>query len=182
MSDFNLKVTVRNAHLLRAIRRRFDTAAAFARAFGLSNNRLAALINMRESPLRKDGSTTQFAEMVCDALGKNLEDLWPGKMVEMRRRTATHEVELTMDQAMQIADPLNAALQRKMLADWSVNLRPRELQVISLRNEGATLDEAGLAMSLSKERVRPIECKALRKMREAAWKQGVKSFVDAAVT
>jgi RNA polymerase sigma factor (sigma-70 family) len=179
MSDFNLKVTVRNAHLLRAIRSKFDSAADFSRATGICQSKVSALITMRESPLLKNGLPSPLADLVCDFLGKNFEELWPGKMAEMRRKKASHEVEMSMAEVEQLADPMNQARQRKMLVGWAGNLRPRELQAITLRMEGATLEEAGEALGVTRERFRQIEAKALRKMRDAARRQGVQQFEDA---
>jgi len=180
MSDFNLKVTVRNAHLLRAIRGRFKNISVFERALGVAQGRIGALVNMRESPLRKNGQPSQLADLVCDFLGKNFEELWPGKMAEMRRKKASHEIEISMADAEQLADPMHQARHRKMLAGWVGHLRPRELQAITLRIEGATIDEAGAELGVSRERFRQIEAKALGKMRRAALLQGVRQFGDVA--
>jgi lambda repressor-like predicted transcriptional regulator len=178
MSDFNIKVTVRNAHLLRAIRAKFDSAAEFSRASGIGQSHLSALITMRESPLLKNGFPSPVADLICDFLGKNFEELWPGKMAEMRRKKASHEVEMSIAEVEQLADPMNRARQRKMLSGWAGVLRPRELQAITLRIEGATIDEGGAALGVSRERFRQIEAQALRKMRRAALLQGVRQLED----
>jgi RNA polymerase sigma-32 factor len=49
-------------------------------------------------------------------------------------------------------------------------LSPRELRIVQerrLREEGATLEELGESLGISKERVRQIEHRALEKLRDA---------------
>jgi RNA polymerase primary sigma factor len=47
-------------------------------------------------------------------------------------------------------------------------LTPREQRVLNLRAEHQTLAEVAATLGVSKERIRQIEAKALRKLREAA--------------
>ena len=179
MSDFNLKVTVRNAHLLRAIRDKCGSNAELARQSGVRASVVAAFVTMRISPFLRDGSLNMHAQQVCDFLGKNPEDLWPGRMAEMRRRKATHEVEVSMDEAASICGGGNQVEARMMIEGWAGGLRPKEATIIDMRMNGATLEECGSALGgLSRERVRQLEAKGLRKMRAAALRQGFREFTD----
>ena len=45
------------------------------------------------------------------------------------------------------------------------SLSPREVQVIELGKAGYTLKAAGIALGISRDRVRQIEAKALRRLR-----------------
>lgn len=70
----------------------------------------------------------------------------------------------------QAAESRAAATRRRVLADALKALDPRERDIVSarrLREEAATLEELGAKYGVTKERVRQVEQRALRKMREA---------------
>ena len=82
--------------------------------------------------------------------------------------------------------PLDAVIQnglRDMMAQTLSQLSPREERVIRMRfgiGTGAarTLAEVGDQFSVSRERVRQIEAKALRKLKHPSRSKILKSFVD----
>ena len=62
-------------------------------------------------------------------------------------------------------------------------LNDRELRIIKqrrLREEGATLEELGLALGISKERVRQIEARAMEKLKAALIRQNPEFLATAA--
>jgi len=72
----------------------------------------------------------------------------------------------------------NEELKRLLL-----DLNPKEYQVINLRyglKDGIarTLEEIGRAMNLTRERVRQIEAKALRKLRHPSRSEKIKQFLQ----
>jgi RNA polymerase sigma factor (sigma-70 family) len=173
--DFSIKVTVRNGRLLSAIRENYDSVAAFARASGKSAQRLNSLVTMREKPFKTKG-WTELALDVATFLNKDPEELWPEYMreVQLQRCTAELNADLNEVQAIQSSASLEKQIAQldavKLLADA---LNPRELQAIKYRFvDQLTLDEAGEKLGVSRERMRQIECKALRKMRMRAVKRG----------
>jgi DNA-directed RNA polymerase sigma subunit (sigma70/sigma32) len=178
MSDLNLNVTVRNARLLRAIRAKFGTTAELCRASGASQTAVSALLTMRESPFRQDGSLTSTAEMVVSALGIPADELWPAHIARLKAKRATVEVEIDVDAFAAIADdnPERAYMRRQMIARWSENVNPRDMEVLALRADGASLDEAGAQFGVTRERIRQMELRAHRVMRKAALRDGVRDM------
>ena len=79
----------------------------------------------------------------------------------------------------------DAQTRSQWLAEALGELSPRERTIISqrrLRDEGATLEELGRELGVSKERVRQLEHRALLKLRESMMRRVESSadlFVDA---
>lgn len=180
--DFNVKVSVRNNRLLSAIRENHDTVSEFCREFDLSITGVNGLICFRDPPMKKNGEWRPLALDVAAALGAYPSDLWPKHFERAQTKRATAEIEASAEEVAAIAAPdgdiERQILQRKLLANWARNLRPRELKVVALRQQGATLEEVAKEFGVKRQRVRQIEQKAYRKMRVNAAKQGIKSMVD----
>jgi RNA polymerase primary sigma factor len=173
--DFNIKVTVRNGRLLSAIRENYDSVAAFARAAGKSAQRVNSLVTMKEKPYKTKG-WTELALDVSAFLNKDPEELWPEYMreVQLQRSTAELNADLNEVQAIQSsASPEKQIAQLDAVKLLAEALSPRELQAIKYRFvDQLTLDETGEKLGVSRERMRQIECKALRKMRDRAANKG----------
>ncbi len=68
----------------------------------------------------------------------------------------------------------DSAIRTRWLAEALRELSPRERRIIAerrLRDEGATLEELGRALGVSKERVRQLEHRALAKLRQSMCRQ-----------
>jgi DNA-directed RNA polymerase sigma subunit (sigma70/sigma32) len=63
----------------------------------------------------------------------------------------------------------------KVSATW---VSERDWQVLCLRTHGDTLDEVGQALGITRERVRQLETKALRRMRRGLQACNVKCVAD----
>ena len=82
--------------------------------------------------------------------------------------------------------PLDAAIQsdlRDALTRVLESLTPREERVLRMRfglgtNSGCTLDEVGRTFSVTRERIRQIEAKALRKLKHPSRARALRSFLD----
>lgn len=173
--DFNIKVTVRNGRLLSAIRENYDSVAAFARALGRNVNSVNSLVTMKDKPYKIKG-WTDLALDIAAFLSKDPEDLWPEYMreVQLQRSTAELNADLNEVQAIQSsASPEKQIAQLDAVKLLAEALTPRELQAIKYRFvDQLTLDETGEKLGVSRERMRQIECKALRKMKDRAAKKG----------
>ena len=180
-ADFNIKVTVRNARLLRAVRSQYGTAAEFCRATGASPTQVAAIMTMRASPLKKDGRLTATAEIIVSALGIPADDLWPKHIERLKAKKATVEIEMDAATFAAIArdDPEQIAIYRHAISRWSSALSDREKTALALRHSGATYDDVAKAIGgVTKERARQIEHRAYRKMKKAALSDGVREWSD----
>ena len=72
---------------------------------------------------------------------------------------------------------------RKSTQDILAGLTPREAKVLRMRfgidmNTDHTLEEVGKQFDVTRERIRQIEAKALRKLRHPSRSEKVRSFLD----
>lgn len=85
-----------------------------------------------------------------------------------------------------ITQPLDAAIQANLRATCTVvlaSLTPREERVLRMRfgigmNTDHTLEEVGQQFSVTRERIRQIEAKALRKLKHPSRSRKLRSFLD----
>ena len=177
MSDFNLSVTVRNAHILRRIRDQYETNSAMCRETGMSSSAVSALLTMRKKPFRPNGTLTSAAEDLCSALGATPSELWPGEMAKIKAKKAKYEIEVSQAEAMAIASSSERdVIHRQLLERWVDGLSPRHLLVLEMSQQGATLEEIAAKLGKSRERVRQILFKAQTHMRTKAKQDGIRSF------
>jgi RNA polymerase primary sigma factor len=81
--------------------------------------------------------------------------------------------------------PIDAAIQsslRETTTRVLASVTPREERVLRMRfgigmNKGHTLEEVGLQFSVTRERIRQIEAKALRKLKHPSRSRMLRSFV-----
>ena len=178
--DFNIKVTVRNARLLRAIREQFGTSAELARVCGLGQSQITALVTMRARPFLKSGELSSTAEAIVSALGIPADDLWPDHIRRLKARRATVELEMDAQTFAEIAadDPEQRAVYRHAIAKWSRALSERDRDLVIRRIEGARLEDCAQELGVTRERIRQIELRAFRNMRKAALRDGVREMQD----
>ena len=87
------------------------------------------------------------------------------------------------DDALAPADAASMSLLKEQLAEVLKTLTPREEKVLSLRfglDDGnpKTLEEVGKEFNVTRERIRQIEAKALRKLRHPSRSKKLKDFLD----
>lgn len=178
-ADFNVQIRVRNGRLLRAIREQFGTAAELCRVSGINRSGVSALLSMRSTPFRKDGSLTSVAEAIVSALGIPAGELWPDHIAHLKARKATVEIDIDADGLAALSSDVDADTVlscRKAIQMLAVGLTDRQVYVLSQRMTGANLDDVAREIGVSRERVRQIENAAVRKMRVKALRQGIRSL------
>jgi RNA polymerase primary sigma factor len=82
--------------------------------------------------------------------------------------------------------PIDAAIQsnlREITTRVLASVTPREERVLRMRfgigmNKDHTLEEVGLQFTVTRERIRQIEAKALRKLRHPSRSRMLRSFLD----
>ena len=183
MTDYRVQIKVRNARLLRAIEKAgHQPGQIFAREVGISyTGHLLPYLNLKRTPFDENGDLRPCAEMLCVFLNRLPDELWSE---DQRYPLLTNAAEIELSAASvhellaspsDCADPLS--LLEKKQAAQAVDalldtLTPREAEVLRLRHgidgEPMNLEEMAKAKGCSRERIRQIEAKALRKLRAPA--------------
>lgn len=179
MSDFNLLIKIRNGRMLRKMREHGHyTAASLSRATGVTQSEIGKLLMLKEGPIcKKSGDVRKGPLKICEALNATMLDLWPPSMCEYRAPKTNVEVDLSLEQVAglldQDQDHVLAIENKEVLGRLKAVLSPRELLVIDGRYRGDTLREIGLQLGVKQERIRQLEARAHRKMRDKATRLGL---------
>lgn len=175
MKDFRVTITVKNNLLMSAIEEAgYDSAASFARAYAVGYERLNKYLNLKESPIGSDGDIKQSAELICDALGKNLHEIFPERFMEkcLARNSLTVMVDEDGLQGMLAsnASPMRAIVHdevNKALQDAIKTLKPFDAKCLILFHglfgtPKHTLKDIGQIHNLSVESIRQKVLRAER--------------------
>ena len=169
--DFNIKISVRNGRLLKAIRAHYDSVADLARKLPRNSSSLNGLVTMKVKPFNQNG-WTDLALDVAAMVGKEPEDLWPDHLRELKLIKSTSEMEVDLEsvkQLIQDGTSEKSLSQISAISKFSEALTKRERQCMAMRWAlGHTLDETARVFGVTRERTRQIEAKAIRKMKGAA--------------
>jgi RNA polymerase sigma factor (sigma-70 family) len=181
MKEFRLKVSVRNNLLLSAIESQgYVSVAEFERACELGSGSINNLVAMREAPILQSGEFSQKAKLVMEVLGAAPTDLWTEQQLTIKLKTNSGERAIDANLVQHLLEQKNrndylpspedlllAAETSAIVNEVLRTLNPREKEVLHERfSNDSTLDEVGKIHGVHKERVRQIEAKALRKLRD----------------
>jgi lambda repressor-like predicted transcriptional regulator len=182
-NDFNIKVSVRNARLLKLVREKFGSNAEMVRRTGIDPSRLSSYMTMKRSPLDRWGQIRPDVELICAALGANPEDIWPGRLLTETLKTSSAETEVAMDEvAGFIAAPEKTAAYQGLIEKLASakTVKPRCARAALMYAKGATFREIGRDLGVTQERARQIILRGQREMAGAARRLGVESMDDVA--
>tara|TARA_R110002050_G_scaffold7318_1_gene28552 strand:+ start:42 stop:686 length:645 start_codon:yes stop_codon:yes gene_type:complete len=173
--DFNIKVSVRNGRLLRAIRAKYDSVAELSRQLVRGRSQVNALVTMKLKPFNHKG-WTDLALDVAAMVGKEPEDLWPDHLRELQLAKSTSEMEVGLDSVkrlIQDGTTEKTLSQISAISTLSEALTPRERKCLAMRFAlGHSLEETARVLGVTRERARQIEAKAIRRMKRAATVHG----------
>ena len=182
MGDFNIQIKVRNGRLLRAIRNVSDSTADFCRKSGVGQTQISALLTMKQSPLNKAGEWREIAHAICSYVGCELDQLWPQHMQRMMLKKSEAEIDLSAAEVFEIAGSGEQdVINRQLLAHFSKNLTPRQIECVGRRQRGETFEQIAADFGVTRERVRQLELKGLSKMRRMAMAKGYNTLTDVLV-
>jgi len=191
MKEFRLKVSVRNNLLLLAIEAQgYTSVAEFERACEIGIGRINNLVAMREAPILQSGEFSQNAKLIMEVLGAAPTDLWTEQQLTIKLKTNSGERAIDANIVQHLLeqkdrtdylpspeDSLLAAETAAIVNEVLGTLKPREKDVLQQRFvNDSTLQEVGNHHGLSKERIRAIESKALRKLRDVKRAPILKEF------
>lgn len=198
MKEYRIKVIVRNNLLLTAIEDAgYKSQAEFARASGLKSQEVSDMVAMRLAPIGMNGNFCYVAIAIMEALGAAPSDLWTAEQMTIKLRSNTIEKELSKEAILEAIQMESGTLlgiaspeevieqnQRRSVVEATLNtLTPTEVKVLSMRygfddGEEKSLEEVGKEFHFSRERIRQIEAKALRKMRHPSRSDKLKHFIE----
>lgn len=182
--DYLLTLRVKNAPMLRAMRAAgFTTARALAEAAGVGYGTVGHYLRLEMAPLaRRDGVPFGSARKIAAALRCTVESIFPVQHLDRPIKVGKWELEADIEDIEQLTDQLAdqapSQLDRiankdgiRLISSALSLLTPRERDVIEGRfglagRQEETLDELATKLGVGKERVRQIEAKALRKLRD----------------
>jgi RNA polymerase primary sigma factor len=135
---------------------------------------LAARMEMPEDKIRKVLKIAKEPISMETPIGDD-EDSHLGDFIEDRNVAAPTDA------------AVNAAIREVVEELLDTGLTPREAKVLRMRfgigmNTDHTLEEVGKQFDVTRERIRQIEAKALRKLRHPSRSERLRSFVDGEVT
>ena len=197
MNDMRVDIKVRNNRLITLIEEQYGNVAQFCKTHKMSPQKVGDYCNFKETPLRQGKNSggigwKESAEKIADALGVLPDEIWPEHMQELKLKVNTGHTAVSSNMmstllgAERKADPVLAYEKEEtegVIAHVLRGLTDREQKVLALRyglggGDPMTFDETGEAIDLSRERVRQIEAKALRKMRHPSRSDKLKTFLE----
>lgn len=196
MSDVRLELRIKNQRLWSAIHDTHATVAAFCREFDLNQSEVGQLISMRVSPWGAGGDLRLVPSRLVEITGIGADELFPERLyqramlgrapgpltsvVGIDRLLTMSAAKMLTVPALDDTDETLAEDKRAVVAAAVATLTPREQLVIEERfgliGEERTLGQVGELMGVSKERVRQVEAKALRKLRQPSRQRRIRRY------
>jgi DNA-binding CsgD family transcriptional regulator len=172
--EYAVKVTVRNGLILRQMKKLgIKSQTELAELSGVSPSMVGMLIRLKRRPLSAvTGEWLSVAFALSSALRLEPEELWTEKQRGMALESNSREVSMGEEEVMQLASGQGTEqMVQKVLTTRAVDsalklLPPREEQVVRrvfLENE--TLEEISDDLGVTRERVRQISLRALRRLK-----------------
>jgi RNA polymerase sigma factor (sigma-70 family) len=198
MDEYNVKVTVRNNLILKAIKDfGYTNLNNFAKATGVSITGLYSLVNLMEPPVGVKGEFIKSAKDLMEVLGACPSELWTDEQLTLRldsnrteRVMSKEALQITLQSSARSLIGLDYPEQemveeelKTIVNDRLDSLTPREANILRLRfgfdgGEGRTLEEVGKVFKVTREQIRHIEARALRKLRHPTRSDDLKQFID----
>jgi len=190
IKDFNVVVKVRNNKLLTAMRAAgYDSVQSLSRATGIYAIALYDYLNLK-TPAMQGGEFNHKVKKLAEFLNVNPFDLFPFQFLEdsLQKNTIERDydeaevkcligTEETNPEVLAISSERDA-----VLTEIIGTLTPREERVIRMRfglggGDTYTYEEAGKVFGITRERIRQIEAKAIRKMKHPKRNEKLREYV-----
>ena len=161
-------------HMIETINKLLRTSRALVQEFGRepTTEELAERLDIPASRVRRVQKIAQEPISLETPIGEE-EDSHLGDFIEDRQAISPAEAVISLDLKEQTASVLHS-------------LTPREEKVIKMRfgvGDGSehTLEEVGQSFAVTRERIRQIEAKALRKLRSPSRSRKLRAFLEGGI-
>jgi RNA polymerase sigma factor (sigma-70 family) len=159
--------------------------------YGLDPTRVGELLHAKVPPVYKTGEWRKLCLALAEILGILVDDLFPYKIYrKVWPRWVSRQVcylgqlsPETLAFDLNFDDPLTEATLKERINQVLKTLTDRQQQIIKLRfglgdGDTYTLEEVGRMCKATKEGVRQIEAKAIRRLQEPKRSNRLKAFVE----
>ena len=190
--DYELTLKIRNAPLLNMMRSHgYNTAAELHRASGIAQNCIGGFLNLTYTAYVKDGFTPRKTALrLADFFLVSVQELFPKDHLTSPLARNTFSTQVSSYQMTQLTnssaeDPMKLLEIFEtegrdsfddMLKGTTVTDREKSVLTMRLKND-LTLEETAQNLKVTRERIRQIEFKALRKLRHP---KNYKKVIEAA--
>lgn len=195
MEEYRIDLKVRNNLILDRIEKMgYQSVYSFCKIADISYPSLLKYVNMKWSIYDSQGRLKNSVKRICKVLNCIPEEIFSASQMEAslktnKRTLKVNEAEaiflLTQSDNQKLLEDHYADDQMSNAIEKSIStLTPREQKVINMRmglgeyTYEHTFDEVGKEFNLSRERVRQVEAKALRKMRHPSRSDELRIFID----
>ena len=185
MSDYRVRISIRNERLLSAIEAAgYPSARQCSIANGYKDYVIGNLVSGVIKPLNtKTGKPTKFCKEVLKILGKNIEDCFTPRQLQGFKKSS-YQVKVDEKELKQLVSYhknegdtfLEADLDKKITQVLSIRLTPREEKIVRLyygigsETTPQTYEEISLLYQVTRERVKQICDRAIRKLQHPVTK------------
>ena len=173
--DYLLQIKIKNAPMLRAMRRKgCQTAADLARLINKDATEVGRFLNLKVGAFMKNGEFYPTVLKISEVLNCMPSDLFPPQHYECPLEKNTAEMEVSLDEMTDYfldgpATPEQLLIEsnvKKKIDDALSDLTPRQRLIIDARMSGESLHQIAEKISISVERVRQIEGKLLYRLQK----------------
>ncbi len=184
--EFQVTVRVKNNLLLSRRNEYMLTVVKMAKAIGIPMAAYSSYENMKASPVDEDGIVKKHAQAILNFLDVDFEEIWPEAVLQVKCSSMTKEL-YSEELALAVHSPRHLlpdeALAQRELGDevqtQLSRLMPREEKILRDRvYKDMTLEEIAADFEVNRERIRQIECKALRKLRHPSMSRALRAHSE----
>ena len=180
--DYRIEIKVKNNRLLTKMEGAgYPSVAKFAEAIGMNRHTIDRIVQMKSAALDEEGYYRPQALQIAKFLNCTPQDIYPPAQMRGAMKENKAQITANANEVESLTSSLRTLAlspERKMIISEAqvavkqmlLELTPKEHRVIDLLygltyGEEMTLDRIGETLGVSRERVRQIEGKALRKMK-----------------